>query len=84
MGNAGAARPRDETDDCEALRMIACCCGETRVVAELADRIFVPTEGERFSDRAVRPEPLDLNDMASKSLPGRKVPLGQLPSLSDP
>lgn len=83
VGRDGPARPRDDTDDIEPLRITEGCWVD-KELAEVTFRIFVPIEGERFTDRAVRAEPLDLNERASASFVGRKVPDGQLPSLSDP
>lgn len=75
-------RPREETEDRDVLRITA--LWEERVVEDVAVRIFVPTEGVRLRDRAVRPDPLDLNDSASMSFPGRSVLAGQFASLRDP
>ena len=80
-GRAGPERPREDTEDMDPLRMIAGC--EDSVVEDAAERIFVPTEGVRLSDRAVRAEVPDLNESASVSLPARR-PAGQLPSWSEP
>ena len=54
------------------------------VDADVTVRIFVPIEGDRFNERAVRAEPLDLNEIASTSFPGRREPDVQFPSFNDP
>ena len=73
--------PRDDTDDIDAL-CVRTGGAESGDVADGTGRIFAPYDGVRLSERAVRPEPLDLNDIASKSFPERalSVPAGQPPS----
>ena len=80
-------REDDETDDTDAL-CVSTGGAESGEVAEGSARIpfFAPYDGERLSERAVRADPLDLNDTASRSLelPRRSVPAGQPPSVRAP
>ena len=82
--SVGAVLPRDETDDMDVLRSSAAPLPDERADAEVTVRIFVPCDGVRLSERAVRAEPLDLNEGASISFPGRRLPEGQPASLSEP
>lgn len=79
-GVGGAPGPcllREDTDDIDAL-CVSTAGAESGDVADGTDRILVvPYDGVRLSERAVRPEPLDLDDIASRSFPGRSVPAGQ-------